>query len=52
MANTSKQQILTLHTSRGELYNAATEQQQNIIQQVQIACSPDVLTVLQKNYYM
>ena len=33
MANTSKQQILPLHTSRGELSNAATEQQQNIIGQ-------------------
>ena len=33
MANTSKQQILTLHPSRGEEYNAATEQQQNIVGQ-------------------
>ena len=33
MANTSKQQILTLHTTRGELYNASAEQQQNIIGQ-------------------
>ena len=33
MANTSKQQILTLHSTRGELYNAGTEQQQNIIGQ-------------------
>ena len=33
MANTSKQQILTLHTTRGEEYNAATEQQDNIVGQ-------------------
>ena len=33
MANTSKQQILTLHTTHGEQYNAATEQQENIIGQ-------------------
>ena len=33
MANTSKQQILTLHAKGGELYNAAAEQQQNIIGQ-------------------
>ena len=33
MANTSKQQILTLHTTHGEQYNAASEQQENIIGQ-------------------
>ena len=33
MANTSKQQILTLHSPRGDLYNAAAEQQQNIVGQ-------------------
>lgn len=33
MANTSKQQILTLYTTRGEEYNAAAEQQQNIVGQ-------------------
>ena len=33
MANTSKQQILTLHTTQGEQYNAATEQQDNIVGQ-------------------
>lgn len=33
MSNHNKQQILTLHTSRGELYNAGTEQQQNVIGQ-------------------
>jgi len=33
MSNHNKQQILTLHTSHGELYNAAAEQQQNIIGQ-------------------
>ena len=33
MANTSKQQILAIHSPRGEEYNAATEQQQNIVGQ-------------------
>ena len=33
MTEKSKQQILTLHTTRGEEYNAATEQQQNIVGQ-------------------
>jgi len=33
MAINSKQQILTLHANRGEQYNAATEQQQNVVGQ-------------------
>lgn len=33
MAKTSKQQVLTLHTTRGELYNASAEQQQNVVGQ-------------------
>ena len=33
MANTSKQQILTLHTTQGDKYNAATEQQENFVGQ-------------------
>ena len=33
MANNSKQQILTLHTTHGDKYNAATEQEQNVIGQ-------------------
>ncbi len=33
MANTNKQQILTLHTTHGEQYNAAAEQTDNIIGQ-------------------
>lgn len=33
MATNSKQQILTLHSPRGDLYNAAAEQQQNIVGQ-------------------
>ena len=33
MSNGNKQQILTLHTTQGEKYNAATEQQQNIVGQ-------------------
>lgn len=33
MATNSKQQFLTLHSPRGDLYNAAAEQQQNIVGQ-------------------
>lgn len=33
MAINSKQQILTLHANRGEQYNAATEQQRNVVGQ-------------------
>ena len=33
MANNSKQQILTLHTTHGDKYDAATEQEQNVIGQ-------------------
>ena len=33
MANTSKQQIFTLHTTHGDKYNAATEQQENTVGQ-------------------
>ena len=33
MANTNKQQILTLHTTQGDKYNAATEQQENTCDQ-------------------
>ena len=33
MTEKSKQQILTLHTKRGDLYNAATEQQNNVVGQ-------------------
>ena len=33
MTEKSKQQILTLHTTHGDMYNAATEQQNNVIGQ-------------------